>query len=303
VTAPADPPGAHGHALAEAGLLSPAGAAGLYGRSGLFERLVTGIEGLVARAAAQEGATVMRFPPVMPVWVLERTGYVGSFPDLVGVVHSFQGGDSEHRQLREHLEAGGEWTSGLGPTGTALCSAACHPLYPCIDRQLPAGGRRWDVYGWVFRHEPSTDPARMQAFRQYEVVFVGEPGGAVGHRNKWVQWALDLTGRLGLEAYSEPANDPFFGRSGRMLAASQRQLGLKYEVRCATGPGEPEAVASANYHVDHFGTAFGLQAANGDAAHSACFGLGVERLTLALLHAHGLRPAAWPAGVRALLGC
>jgi seryl-tRNA synthetase len=283
-------------------MLSPAGADGLYSRSVTFERLVTGIEQLMSRAAADEGAAVVRFPPVIPEWVLQRVGYLRSFPDLVGVVHSFQGGDAEHRKLLKRLEDGEDWAAGLGPSGTALCSAACHPLYPCIEQEVPVGGRRWDVYGWVFRNEPSPDPARMQAFRQYEVVYVGEPAGAVAHRDRWAQWALDLTRRLGLEAYSEPANDPFFGRSGRLLAASQRQLDLKYEVVCPVGPDRRTAVASANYHQDHFGTAFDLRRANGERAHSACFGLGVERLVLALLYAHGLVPADWPPAVRSQLG-
>ena len=303
MTAPADPLAAHRHALADAGLLSPAGAAGLYGRTHAFERLVAGVEATMARAAADAGATVVRFPPVIPAWVLERTGYLQSFPDLVGVVHTFRGGDDGHRRLVERLEGGEEWAEALEASGTALCSAACHPLYSWVPPKLPPGGALWDVYGWVFRSEPSPDPARMQAFRQYEVVFVGEPDGAVAHRDRWAEWALGLTRRLGLEARSQPANDPFFGRSGRLLAASQRQLGLKYEVVCPVGPEREAAVASANYHQDHFGTAFGLQDAGGDPAHSACFGLGPERLVLALLHAHGLDPARWPAPVLHHLGC
>ena len=61
------------------------------------------------------------------------------------------------------------------------------------------------------------------------------------------------------------------------------------------------AVSSSNYHLDHFGTGFGIESAHGAPAHSACVGFGVERITLALLARYGLDPDRWPAGVRGLL--
>ena len=75
----------------------------------------------------------------------------------------------------------------------------------------------------------------------------------------------------------------------------------KYEIVCAIQPdGQPTAVSS-NYHLDHFGTGFGIESANGDAAHTACVGFGGERITGALLHTHGLDPEAWPRKVRSRL--
>jgi len=234
---------------------------------------------------------------------LERSGYLRSFPTLTGSVHTFTGDDRDHARLLQDLAAGEDWTPSLVPAGTVLCSAACHPLYPTITGPLPTGGARWDVYGTVFRHEPSPDPARMQSFRQYEFVYVGEPEGATRHRDLWVERATTLTARLGLDAHAEVASDPFFGRAGRMLAANQQEAGLKVEVLAPTGPGPGlTAIASANCHEDHFGEAFGLRTADGAVAHSACVGFGVERIALALLWAHGLETDAWPPAVRSGLG-
>jgi hypothetical protein len=36
----------------------------------------------------------------------------------------------------------------------------------------------------------------------------------------------------------------------------------------------------------------------GGAAHTACLGFGLERITLALLRTHGLDPDRWPSPVR-----
>ena len=65
------------------------------------------------------------------------------------------------------------------------------------------------------------DPARMQSFRMHEVVRLGDADSCVAFRDEWLQLGLTLLRRIGLEAQCVPANDPFFGRRGRLLAATQ----------------------------------------------------------------------------------
>ena len=286
--------------LAAAGWLHPLGQPGLHGRGGAFEAVVTGLGSLVAEAAADTSPEVRRFPPVVPSAVVERAGYLSSFPDLVGAVRAFRGDGAAHAAMVADARAGLDWGAALEATGTALCSAACHPLYATLEGQaVPPGGRTFDVAGWVFRHEPSADPARMQAFRQHELVHVGTAETAAAHRDLWRGRGAELLAGLGLEVVVEVAHDPFFGRPGRLLAASQIDAAVKHEIIAATGPDAPRtAVASTNCHGDHFGAAFGIAGPDGAAAHTACVGFGLERITLALVWAHGLDPAAWPAGVR-----
>ena len=50
----------------------------------------------------------------------------------------------------------------------------------------------------------------------------------------------------------------------------------------------PTACVSFNYHRDLFGRSWGIRTSIGEAAHTACVGFGVERITLALLKHHGL---------------
>jgi seryl-tRNA synthetase len=288
--------------LLASGLLVESSVDGLYGRSGTFEKVVRGIDDLVTSAGADQHAAVLHFPAVMPRLVLERSGYLRSFPDLPGSVSVFEGDDDLHVGLLERLERGENWTELLTASDVALCSAACHPLYPQCSGRLPAGGRRFEVFGHCFRHEPSLDPARMQAFRMHEFVYLGEPDAAVAHRDLWLERSADLLSGLGLAVETVVANDPFFGRPGRMLASNQRAEMLKYEVVCTIHhDAHPTAISSSNYHLDHFGIGFGIESANGDVAHSACVGFGVERITLALLGAHGLDPDAWPLAVRSRL--
>lgn len=293
--------------LVSAGLLVPMGIEGLYGRGGDFERIVDGIDVAVRRAGhAVHGqrAKVLRFPPVFSREAFEKTDYIASFPNLTGAVSTFTGDNREHRALLEDRDAGRPWDGHLNSAGTMLVSAACHPSYSTLPKVLPDGGQLMDIYGYCFRHEPAVDPARMQAFRMHEFVMVGSAEQAESHRDSWIGHGMAVLDELGLEAVAVPANDPFFGRVGKMLAANQRDEGLKTEltVRLYGDLDDGTAIVSANCHREHFGDTFGLRTADGGVAHSACVGFGMERIALALLRAHGLEPDAWPAAVQAALG-
>jgi hypothetical protein len=58
---------------------------------------------------------------------------------------------------------------------------------------------------------------------------------------------------------------------------------------------------SCNCHRDHFGLNFGITSADGEVAHSACVGFGMERIALGLLKHHGLDVNGWPASLRGVL--
>ena len=155
----------------------------------------------------------------------------------------------------------------------------------------------------MFRHEPSGDPARLQMFHQREMVRLGEPETVIAWRDGWRDRAISLLRVSDWMRSFDVAADPFFGRQGRMLAASQREQALKFEVLVQIAGDEPTAVASFNYHHDHFtADRTGSAMAGGHVAHTACLGFGLERITLALFHTHGLDAARWPDPVRAEIG-
>ncbi|MCU1492009.1 MAG: hypothetical protein JWM85_3414 [Acidimicrobiaceae bacterium] len=300
---PADKTEAFRDELFAAGLLVPTGVDGLYLRSEAFESIVRGIDGRVTREAAQdEPSASYHFPLVVPAQLLEDSDYVRSFPNLVSLLDGYVGGTEGMPAFLEAVDHG-RWNKELAPTGLGLNAAACHPLYPTLRGScLAPGGVLVELVGQVFRREPSVDPARLQVFRQHEVVFVGEAEAARAHRDLWVERGLAIHRALGLDVEAVIANDPFFGRTGRMLAANQRDEALKLElVAPIVSPEGPTAISSANCHLDHFGKTFEITCADGSVAHSACVGFGLERITLALLFKHGLDSRTWPASVRAEL--
>ena len=290
-------------ALIGAGLLVETRTQGLYHRSGDFERVLQGVERYAAEQRYDATAPRRWFPPIMAREDFLLTDYLRSFPDLVGSIDVFAGGDAEHKELLAELEEGRDWTKSLTPAEVVLSSSICHSLYGTLPTEIPAGGLLHECCGFAFRHEPSIDPARMQSFRMYEFVLVGTPEEAVAHRDRWLQIGLDSLGALGLPVRSDTANDPFFGRVGRMLAANQLNAELKYEVVIDLTDAKPTAISSANYHEDHFGLPFEMRTPDGEIAHSACFGYGLERITLALFATHGLAVDGWPGEVRTLLKC
>lgn len=292
--------------LVAAGLLYETGVDGLYGRSGAFESVVEGLDAMVGRLGAADGAEVFRFPPGMSRHAFERSGYLNGFPQLAGAVRSFCGNEAEHRQLLQCVAVGGDWGAGpgQGATEVVLTPAACYPVYPLLAGRgaLPADGWLADVASYCFRHEPSREPTRMQMFRMREHVRVGTPEQVLAFRERWLARGREVAAALALPHEVDVANDPFFGRVGRLRADSQRSQGLKFELLVPVNAGAgPTACMSFNYHADHFGQTWNLRGADGAVAHTACVGFGYERLALALLRHHGLRPDTWPDAVRGAL--
>jgi seryl-tRNA synthetase len=288
-------------ALIEHGLLLESGVPGVYGHGAVFEDVRRCLDERLSAEAAQRGAERLRFPPLLPRRQLESSGYLNSFPHLAGSVYSFDGDEREAAVQSERAERHDDWSEFQRPTELTLMPAACYPVYPAIAARgrLPEGGAFVDAGGaWVFRHEPSHDPARRQIFHQHELVRIGEPDVVLEWRDEWSRRGLELLRSFGLPAELDVANDPFFGRRGRMLARNQQAERLKLELLVQIAGPEPTACASFNHHRDHFGSTWGIELADGGVAHTACLGFGHERIVLALLRTHGLDPQAWPEDVR-----
>lgn len=287
-----------------ASILQPTAANGVQGRTGLFEEVIGGLTSLITRNRPP-GAEVLRFPPVMSRALLEKSGYLKSFPHLLGVVSAMTGTEAKIRALVEGRAAGQEWVEALAATDLVLTPAACYQVYPIIAARgdVPTSGTVVDVESYCFRREASAELGRMQAFRMREYVCIGAPETALAFRESWKAKAEQLGNQLGLPFDLLPASDPFFGRGGKLMAVSQVEQALKFEFLVPVNSEEaPTACMSFNYHQDHFGTTWGLRTEDGDVAHTACAAFGLDRLTIALFATHGLDVEAWPVTVREALG-
>ena len=290
--------------LFDRGILYDSDVDGLYARSGIFEEVIARFEELAKSVGKDETSEAMVFPPGLPMKDFETSGYMKNFPQLAGTVHAFCGNDHDHAGLLQCLAVGDDWTKNQKATDIALTPAACYPLYPILARRgpLPAAGAYVALQSYCYRHEPSREPTRMQMFRQREFVRVGTSEQAIEFRETWKKRGQEIMKLLQLPCHVEVANDPFFGRAGKIMGSSQREQELKFElVVPINSEASPTACMSFNYHMDNFGKAWNIRQADGSHAYTACVGFGLERIALALFRHHGLETENWPAGVRKAL--
>jgi seryl-tRNA synthetase len=268
------------------------GTDGVYARTALYEDMIERLAALITRNR-EAGTEVMRFPPVMNRGQLEKSGYLKSFPNLLGCVCGLHGTEREINSAVSRFDAGGDWTTSLSPADLVLSPAACYPVYPIAAARgpLPSGA------------EPSRHLDRLQSFRMREYVCIGSPDDVSDFRERWMVRAQGIARNLGLSFKVDYASDPFFGRVGQMKAVSQKQQSLKFELLIPLRSEEqPTACMSFNYHRDHFGTTWDIKDVNGEPVHTGCVAFGMDRLAVAMFHTHGTDLAKWPAAVRETLG-
>jgi len=288
--------------VAEA-LFRPMGVKGVYARTALYVQVLEHLEDYIT-GLRDPHAEIMRFPPVMSRQQLEKSGYLKSFPNLLGCVCALHGTEASIRSAAERHETGGDWTSSLTASDLVLSPAACYPVYPIVATRgrLPAGGAQFDIEADCFRHEPSAHLDRLQSFRMREFVRIGSPKEILEFREQWMARAPVLAAELGLPHTIEVANDPFFGRVGQVMAVSQRQQALKFELLIPyTAGAKPTACMSFNYHRDYFGQVWDIRDEHGELAHTSCVAFGVDRLAVALFAVHGLDLQEWPLATRQAL--
>jgi seryl-tRNA synthetase len=284
-------------------LFRPLGVDGVYARTALYEGMIERLTAFITRERDPR-AEVLRFPPVMSRRQLEKSGYLKSFPNLLGCVCALHGSEAAIRAAADRHESGGDWTTSLAASDLVLSPAACYPLYPLVAARgrIPAGGLIFDVAADCFRREPSRSLDRLQSFRMREYVRIGSPEEITAFREAWMARARQLADALALPYTVDVANDPFFGRVGQVMAVSQLQQALKFELLIPYYAGaKPTACMSFNYHREHFGNVWGLTDTRDELAHTGCVAFGMDRLAVALFANHGADPAQWPASARQAL--
>src|SRR6202161_2444836 len=137
-------------------LFAPMGVDGVYARTALYVRICEGLETYIT-SLREPGVEVMRFPPVMSRKQLEKSGYLKSFPNLLGCVCALHGTEVDIRRAADAYYSGGDWTQSVTSTDLVLSPAACYPTYPLVAARGPLlpGGLLFDVEATCFRHEPS----------------------------------------------------------------------------------------------------------------------------------------------------
>jgi seryl-tRNA synthetase len=231
------------------------------------------------------GAAAERHPATLPASVLNRTGYLRSFPhqatfavgiEPAGLDQFATDPDQDPRPL-------------LGPATEILTPAACYHLYPAHQGQELDGPLYLTTVNTCYRREAAYIPLRRQwSFTMREIVCAGAAQDTAGFARKATAAASCLCELTGLPARWEQATDPFFQPLKNSAYMLQKLSPVKQELVYAG-----LAIGSVNQHHEHFGEAFGISC-GGKPAHTACAAFGIERWLFAVTDAFGSEPAGWP---------
>ncbi len=290
--------------LVAAGLLIPTSEPGVLGKSGVFEAVLGGLDALLTEMAAPLASTVMRFPPVLARADFERTSYIESFPDLVGVVSSFEGSDREHRALLAAREAGESYEEHLHPAAWCSPMRSATPSTAACRESCPPTARR------------STSSGGASATSRASTRCACRRSGCANSCDSEPRRMRRRTATSGWASRSTPS-PPWICRSARSRRTTRSSVAREAPHRDAAArqregrdrradlwrPHRGTAIASANCQRESLTSKFDIRTSDGELAHGACLAFGMERSTLALFRTHGLDLADWPAGVRAGWGC
>ncbi|SCL25318.1 aminoacyl--tRNA ligase-related protein [Micromonospora inyonensis] len=261
------------------------------------------------RAMARDvGAVGIRYPTLIPTEVIDRCGYVESFPQLLMFTTRLRGDIDNYRSFTErhgHGDVADRVLEHAGPADFCLPPAACfHVYHQFRGRTLVAGQAVVTTAAKVFRHESRYEDGleRLWDFTMREIVFIGDRDSVRERRRHLMETVREFLGRHALAGHCAVATDPFF--VGADFAAKMTLQSLsesKYELQLNVDAERTIACGSFNYHDSFFTSRFTIGAASGEEMVTGCVAFGLERFAYAFLRQHGTEPAGWPPEVVAAL--
>lgn len=212
--------------------------------------------------------TEAQFPALIARTVLEQAEYPQAFPHLLLSVCRCTDPGIPQPALLE--------SANLSSTGWLLSPAACYHAYPQWVGRTLSEPQVLTARGRCFRHEAEFIPGRRQLeFEMREIVLCGAPDWIEAKSAEAPARIEALAGAAGFSGTWETAEDPFFLPTAQGKAFIQRLQETKKEF--VVRQPDALAVASINRHGTFFGERFAIRLDNGDAAHTACIAIGLDR--------------------------
>lgn len=274
---------------------------GRYIYSGIFLDALNRIDAHMRDYALAVGAREEVYPATVPTKLLQRSGYLKSFPQHAFFVSPAR---LDQRSI-EHIQAGQILGSIAGETGEAELQPPAETLAPtvcyhCFNARADRSDQRAEVVTAInmcHRYEIANVRAleRLMTFRMREIIYFGEPDAVADGLDRCFDWFLALLRDWDVSFQATTANDPFFGNSSDSKRFFQTVRTLKREVRLfIPKTGKWISVASFNNHTDSLVGAFNIGDANTGPLTSGCVGFGYERLIYGLMAALGRDATRWP---------
>lgn len=283
--------------------------------SGTFLKLRNAIDRELEAMIHRSDVTDFACPTTVPANSLLRAGYLNSHPHqaiFAASLHAdsdtyalFGTHSDNNPLLDEDLTADGRY---LSTPQQILSPTVCYHCFEALS-QAPEQSTHWSIQNssytsssYCHRHEGKTFDklARLQTFFMREMIFVGDETYVEDTRQAWMAQVGDLFASWGLKFRIALATDPFFAIGAEKKRAYQSMFKLKYECLAYLPYSRSWlAVGSFNNHQATLTKSFGLH--DRDGCHSGCWGVGIDRLLLALFSQFGPELSAWPEPLRKFL--
>lgn len=169
--------------------------------------------------------------------------------------------------------------------GQMLSPACCFPLFYCLTNHIMRVETGFTIKSFVFRNEDYFEPwNRENAFFVRDYVLISCENRVKEWINSVTEQIMECYCLLGLDVMLEDASDPFF-----KVNSVQKQYQIYYQLKQEFVV-EGVAIGSINNHMNGFGAKCNI-IYDGNAAYSACFGLGFYRIWNVLTNKFGITGA------------
>ncbi|KGE19746.1 hypothetical protein [Paenibacillus wynnii] len=282
-------------AIYESGLVADYGN-GIYALKQEAVQVLAFLDRVFMGWALELGAEEMSFPALLPVSVLEKTGYLRMSPQYTVMCCQPSEDMDELMKLHRAVQRG-QTLPHLKDPDYALSPSACFHCYMDLeDKELD----KPSVY--TFRQQVARSEGRlnwggygrMRNYQVREIVFVGDGDFVLNSRNRIMKKAEQLASQLGLSGRLSVTFDPFIIPSLQKYKKIQLEEQSKYELQLDTAPHQSLAVASFNLHGSAFIDPFRIRVRQCEQPFTGCVGFGLERWVLALLAQFGCNLREWP---------
>ncbi len=226
--------------------------------------------------ACDLGAERYSIPSMIDKDVLEKCGYMTSFPHHLTAAAYVT--DNNYNEVSANNECN---SLKMNISNMFFTPAACLHVYPCLSGEKIDKKIITSLVN-VFRSEDKQYDAmtRLWNFRVREVVFIGDDKFVLDNLDDIMNEAKRYAESLGIKAEIEEASDNFYPtKRNNIKAKLQISNSLKKELITYIGE-KKVALASFNFHGNHFSEPFDFS--DGGRVVSGCAGFGLERWVSAI---------------------
>ena len=249
---------------------------GVYLYKGLLAELYERIDEKFESISLELGAKKVIFPSLLKLDILSTSKYLNNHQEHCQYVF-------DSPIIEEKLTLQNDKISALTP-------AVCQPLYASfankvITEEICTG------YSKCFRNEKkyNEDLSRLKEYGIRETVYIGTEKNTKEFRDRMLSELISEIKRLNLFGTIESASDAFFSSNSLAVKMYQLAMNVKYEAKLDIPYNNDKiAISSVNYHGDYFGRCWNIRTADGEYAHSCCWGVGIDRLCYAIISQFGI---------------